>query len=89
MKAERVLETCLYVNDLDAAEQFYTDVLGLDADPGLHLELEALGCVCRGPRAAGHRGLHAGSSCNLRYRTPFAGHGGALAPNFGFGVGRG
>ena len=24
-----VLETCLYVDDLDAAEQFYTDVLGL------------------------------------------------------------
>ena len=29
MRAERVLETCLYAADLDAAERFYRDVLGL------------------------------------------------------------
>ncbi|MGD8626963.1 MAG: VOC family protein [Anaerolineae bacterium] len=29
MKASRILETALYVDDLDAAETFYTDVLGL------------------------------------------------------------
>ena len=30
MKATKVLETCLYVSDLDAAEKFYRDVIGLD-----------------------------------------------------------
>lgn len=30
MKAQRVLETVLYVDDLDRAETFYRDVLGLD-----------------------------------------------------------
>ncbi len=29
MQVNRVLETCLYVNDLDAAEEFYTRVFGL------------------------------------------------------------
>jgi len=29
MKVNQVLETCLYVNDLDAAEAFYTRVFGL------------------------------------------------------------
>jgi len=29
MRVERVLETCLYVDDLAAAERFYADVLGL------------------------------------------------------------
>jgi catechol 2,3-dioxygenase-like lactoylglutathione lyase family enzyme len=29
MKVEKVLETCLYVDDLPRAEQFYTQVLGL------------------------------------------------------------
>ncbi len=29
MQANEILETCLYVDDLDAAEQFYRDVLGL------------------------------------------------------------
>ncbi len=29
MKVQRVLETCLYVDDLDAARRFYGDVLGL------------------------------------------------------------
>ncbi|HLF25642.1 MAG TPA: VOC family protein [Anaerolineae bacterium] len=29
MQAERVLETCLYVDDLQAAAEFYTRVLGL------------------------------------------------------------
>lgn len=29
MQAQSILETCLYVDDLDAAEQFYTNVLGL------------------------------------------------------------
>ena len=32
MRAERVLETCLYVDDLNAAERFYTDVLGLEVE---------------------------------------------------------
>jgi catechol 2,3-dioxygenase-like lactoylglutathione lyase family enzyme len=32
MRAERVLETCLYVDDLDAAERFYATVLGLELD---------------------------------------------------------
>ena len=30
MRAERVLETCLYVDDLEAAEEFYSTVLGLE-----------------------------------------------------------
>jgi len=30
MKAVAVLETCLYAADLDAAERFYTNVLGLE-----------------------------------------------------------
>ena len=30
MKATKVLETCLYVDDLARAEHFYTDVLGLE-----------------------------------------------------------
>ncbi len=30
MQVERVLETCLYVNDLSAAEDFYGRVLGLE-----------------------------------------------------------
>jgi len=30
MHVDGVLETCLYVNDLDAAERFYTNVLGLE-----------------------------------------------------------
>jgi catechol 2,3-dioxygenase-like lactoylglutathione lyase family enzyme len=29
MQPHAVLETCLYVDDLDAAEEFYTDILGL------------------------------------------------------------
>ena len=29
MQAQSVLETCLYVDDLEAAEKFYTGVLGL------------------------------------------------------------
>ena len=29
MKVNSVLESCIYVDDLDAAESFYTDVLGL------------------------------------------------------------
>lgn len=31
MQAARILETCLYVNDLAAAEEFYSRVLGLKA----------------------------------------------------------
>ena len=30
MQARRILETCLYVDDLEAAKQFYTRVLGLE-----------------------------------------------------------
>jgi catechol 2,3-dioxygenase-like lactoylglutathione lyase family enzyme len=30
MRAQRILETCLYVDDLDAAEAFYARVLGLE-----------------------------------------------------------
>ena len=30
MRAQRVMETCLYVDDLEAAEKFYTEVIGLD-----------------------------------------------------------
>lgn len=30
MRVERVLETCLYVDDLEAAERFYAGVLGLE-----------------------------------------------------------
>jgi len=30
MKAEQILETCLYVEDLDRAERFYREVLGLE-----------------------------------------------------------
>ncbi|HET7036202.1 MAG TPA: VOC family protein [Thermomicrobiaceae bacterium] len=32
MRAERVLETCLYAADLDAAERFYRDVLGMEVE---------------------------------------------------------
>ncbi|MGH2457249.1 MAG: VOC family protein, partial [Chloroflexota bacterium] len=40
MRAERVLETCLYVDDLTAAEAFYASVLGLELFskvPGRHV----------------------------------------------------
>lgn len=40
MKASAILETCLYVDDLVAAERFYADVLGLErvaAEPGRHV----------------------------------------------------
>ena len=30
MKPDRILETCLYVTDLDAARAFYMDILGLE-----------------------------------------------------------
>ncbi len=39
MKISKVLETCLYVDDLDKAETFYTQVLGLDCfdhEPGVY-----------------------------------------------------
>ena len=32
MKITQVLETCLYVDDLQRAEQFYADVLGLEIE---------------------------------------------------------
>jgi catechol 2,3-dioxygenase-like lactoylglutathione lyase family enzyme len=32
MKMKQILETCLYVNDLQRAEQFYTDVLELEIE---------------------------------------------------------
>lgn len=40
MKAEKILETCLYVNDLERAKEFYTRVLGLEFHaevPGRHI----------------------------------------------------
>lgn len=40
MKLRRVLETCLYAADLQAAERFYADVLGLERmsrEPGRHV----------------------------------------------------
>lgn len=40
MQVDRVLESCLYVDDLAAAEEFYTQVLGLTVHsqvPGRHL----------------------------------------------------
>jgi len=40
MNAKSILETCLYVDDLVAAERFYADVLGLErvaAEPGRHV----------------------------------------------------
>jgi catechol 2,3-dioxygenase-like lactoylglutathione lyase family enzyme len=40
MKVSRVLETCLYVDDLEAAELFYREVLGLElfaVKPGRHV----------------------------------------------------
>ena len=30
MKASKIFETCLYVDDLEAAKKFYADVLGLE-----------------------------------------------------------
>lgn len=36
MRVDEILETCLYVDDLNAAEQFYRDVLGLQ----LHSRLD-------------------------------------------------
>lgn len=35
MQALRILETCLYVDDLDAATRFYGDVLGLEKFAGV------------------------------------------------------
>jgi len=32
MKVDQVLETCLYVDDLSRAEQFYREVLGLEVE---------------------------------------------------------
>src|SRR5262245_61103477 len=40
MTPHRVLETCIYAADLDAAERFYTSVLGLEViarQPGRHV----------------------------------------------------
>jgi len=40
MRARAILETCLYVTDLDAAERFYRDILGLtivERQAGRHL----------------------------------------------------
>jgi catechol 2,3-dioxygenase-like lactoylglutathione lyase family enzyme len=40
MRVREILECCLYVNDLDAAEAFYRDVLGLEVlgrQPGRHV----------------------------------------------------
>ena len=40
MRIDRVLEACLYASDLDAAERFYVDVLGLErysSVPGRHV----------------------------------------------------
>ena len=40
MRVQRVLETCLYVDDLEAAETFYATVLGLELYakvPGRHV----------------------------------------------------
>ncbi len=40
MKLQRILETCIYAQDLEAAEVFYSDVLGLDLylrEVGRHL----------------------------------------------------
>jgi catechol 2,3-dioxygenase-like lactoylglutathione lyase family enzyme len=40
MKVASVLETCLYVHDIDAAERFYCQILGLDTYakvPGRHV----------------------------------------------------
>ncbi len=40
MQAREVLEACLYVDDLEAAERFYRDVLGLafvSRQPGRHV----------------------------------------------------
>lgn len=42
MQAREILETCLYVDDLASARQFYTSVMGLevvDEQPGRHLFL--------------------------------------------------
>jgi len=42
MFPQSILETCLYVTDLDAAEHFYRHILGLELDsrqPGRHLFL--------------------------------------------------
>jgi catechol 2,3-dioxygenase-like lactoylglutathione lyase family enzyme len=39
MRVDAVLETCLYASDLDAAERFYADVIGLELysrEPGRH-----------------------------------------------------
>jgi catechol 2,3-dioxygenase-like lactoylglutathione lyase family enzyme len=40
MQAKSILETSLYVNDLDAAEEFYANVIGLQLhakEPGRHV----------------------------------------------------
>ena len=37
---DRVLESCLYATDLDAADRFYTDIFGLErfsSAPGRHV----------------------------------------------------
>jgi catechol 2,3-dioxygenase-like lactoylglutathione lyase family enzyme len=43
MKAQRILETCLYVDDLPRAERFYCEVLGIDFESrqeGRHVFLQ-------------------------------------------------
>jgi catechol 2,3-dioxygenase-like lactoylglutathione lyase family enzyme len=52
MRVDHVLETCLYVDDLDAAEAFYTAVLGLE---------------CVGREAGRHVFLRCGSSLVLLF----------------------
>ena len=65
----RVLETCLYVDDLDRAEQFYTQLLGLTLHsrvPGRHLfyRLDGSMLLIFDPRASAQPGdvpPHAGA----------------------------
>ncbi|MCD0177056.1 VOC family protein, partial [Deinococcus sp. 14RED07] len=57
----RILETCLYVDDLDRAEQFYTQLLGLTLHsrvPGRHLfyRLDGSMLLIFDPRASAQPG---------------------------------
>lgn len=48
IRAERILETCLYARDLEAAERFYTEVLGLRViakEAGRHVFFRLTGSV--------------------------------------------
>lgn len=72
MRVDQVLETCLYAEDLDAAERFYADVLGL----------EVIGRV-----AGRHVFFRCGAGVFLVFNPAATNHGGDLPPHGATGAG--